>query len=105
MARPRSVTSEQIASLLIMYADNIPIKEIMRRTGIKSEQTIYRLLDENGVKRKPKKRCPIKMTISFEEDVEMDIIEHSGNVSAFVCECIRKARECDNIKNHIDGSP
>lgn len=74
MARPRSITAEQISSLLILYADDVPIKEIMRRTGIKSEQTIYRLLDENQVKRKPKKRCPMKLTISVEDDVEMDIL-------------------------------
>lgn len=46
MVRPRSITDEQIVSLLILYADNVPIKEIMKRTGIKSEQSIYRLLDE-----------------------------------------------------------
>lgn len=97
MVRPRSITQEQITSLLILYADDVPIKEIMRRTGIKSEQTIYRLLDENQVKRKPKKRCPINRNISFEEDVERDILECTGNVSAFVCECIRKAREYDKL--------
>lgn len=99
MARPRSITDDQISSLLILYADDVPIKEIMARTGIKSEQTIYRLLDENKVKRKPKKRCPIKRTVSFEEDVEIDILEHADNVSAFVCECIRKAKEYDKIIN------
>lgn len=97
MARPRSITAEQISSLLILYADDVPIKEIMRLTGIKSEQTIYRLLDENQVKRKPKKRCPMKLTISVEDDVEMDILECKRNVSAFVCDCIRKAKEYDKI--------
>lgn len=97
MARPRSITSEQISSLLILYADDVPIKEIMRRTGIKSEQTIYRLLDENEIKRKPKKRCPMKLTILIEDDVEIDILECPGNVSAFICECIRKAKEYDKI--------
>lgn len=103
MARPRSISLERISLLLLLYADDVPIKEIMRRTGIKSEQTVYRLLDENGIKRKPKKRCPIKMTISFEDDVEMDILEHSNNVSAFVCECIRKARKYDKAINCSDA--
>lgn len=92
MVRPRSITDEQIVSLLILYADNVPIKEIMKRTGIKSEQSIYRLLDEKNIPRKPRKRCPLKLTVSFEDDVEQDILEHRDNVSAFVCECIRKAR-------------
>lgn len=97
MGRPRNITAEQISSLLILYADGVPIKEIIARTGIKSEQTIYRLLDENDIKRKPKKRCPIKRCVSFEEDVELDVLEHTDNVSAFVCECIRKARKYDKI--------
>lgn len=97
MARPRSITENQIASLLILYAADTPIKEIMRLTGIKSEQTIYRLLDANDISRRPKKRCPIKMTISFQDDVELDILENAGNVSTFVCECIRKARRFDKM--------
>lgn len=97
MGRPRNISAEQISSMLILYATDVPIKEIMARTGIKSEQTIYRLLDENNIKRKPKKRCPIKRCVSFEEDVELDVLEHTDNVSAFVCECIRKARKYDKI--------
>lgn len=97
MGRPRNISAEQISLMLILYATDVPIKEIMARTGIKSEQTIYRLLDENNIKRKPKKRCPIKRCVSFEEDVELDVLEHTDNVSAFVCECIRKARKYDKI--------
>lgn len=97
MVRRRSTTPEQVASLLILYAENVPIKEIMRRTGIKSEQTLYSVLDDNNIKRKPKKRCPLKQCVSFEDDVEMDVLEHKANVSAFVCECIRKAREYDKL--------
>lgn len=102
MARPRSISIKQIVSLLSLYADDVPIKEIMKRTGIRSEQTVYRILDENGIKRRLRKRCPIKMTISFEDDVKTDILEHSSNVSAFVCECIRKAREYDKVANCPD---
>lgn len=92
MARPKSITNEQISLLVSLYKEGTSIKEIMTRTGIKSEQTIYRLLDDNKVSRRPKKRCPLAMTISFEEDVVEDIQTHEGNVSAFICECIRKAR-------------
>lgn len=99
MARPKNkYTLEQTSQILVLYADDVPIKEILRRTGVKSEQTLYAILDENEIPRKPKKRCPVKMTISFEDDVEMDILEHSDNTSAFVCECIRKARLYDELK-------
>lgn len=98
MPRPKNKYSlDQIAEILILYADNIPIKEIMRRTGVKSEQTLYSILDDNNVKRKPKKRCPIKRCVSFEEDVELDVLEHTDNVSSFVCECIRKAKKYDEL--------
>ena len=67
----------------------------MKRTGIKSEQTIYRFLDKEKIPRKPKKKCPLKCTISFEEDVIDDVLLHKGNISTFVCECIRKAMKAD----------
>lgn len=97
MVRPRLITDDQVHRVIILYADDVAIKEIMRQTNIKSEQTVYRILDANGISRRPKKRCSIKRTISFEDDVEMDILEHSDNVSAFICECIRKARLYDAI--------
>lgn len=96
MGRP-GITNEQIYRVLILYADGVAINEISRITGVRSSQTIYRILDANDVDRRPKKRCPVKMTISFEDDVELDILEHSGNVSTFVCECIRKARRFDEM--------
>ena len=91
--RPRSITDESIKLLIDLYSLDVPIKEIMRRTGIKSEQTIYRLLDKEKVPRKPKKRCPFKCTVSFEEDVIDDVLLHKGEISTFVCECIRKVKE------------
>ena len=35
--------------LIELYSSNRPILEIMKELGIKSEQTVYRLLRENGV--------------------------------------------------------
>lgn len=96
MGRPE-ITDEQVRRVIILYADGTSISEISRITGVRSSQTIYRILDANDIPRRPKKRCPVKMTISFEDDVEIDILEHAGNVSAFVCECIRKARRYDEM--------
>lgn len=40
--------------MIQLYLLGKKIKEIMNLTGIKSEQTIYRLLDENNIPRRPK---------------------------------------------------
>lgn len=69
---------EQVVSL---YNSDTPIKEILRKTGVRSEQTIYRILKENGVqKRGSKKNRVIKITLKdalldkFTNDSD-DIIE------------------------------
>lgn len=88
MPRGRSITVEQEDKVLALYQKNIAIKEIMRATGIKSEQTIYRLLDENEVPRRPKLKGVAKISITIEEDVAI-IIEEQSNLSQYVNEAIR----------------
>lgn len=56
MARRRSITLDQESRVLSLYKAGMAIKEIMKETDIKSEQTIYRILDSNGVPRRPKVR-------------------------------------------------
>ena len=48
MARRRSITLDQESRVLSLYKDGIAIREIIRETGVRSEQTIYRILDYNG---------------------------------------------------------
>lgn len=54
MARGRILTIEQEEQVVVLYKQEFEIKEIMRRTGIKSEQTIYRILDRSNIPRRPK---------------------------------------------------
>lgn len=54
--RPKLITEEQEKKLISLYIKGLPIKQIMADTGIKSEQTIYRLLRENNVDKRPKKQ-------------------------------------------------
>lgn len=88
MARRRSITLDQEFRVLSLYKDGMAIKEIMKDTEIKSEQTIYRILDSNGVPRRPKVRGVRKIFVTIEEDVA-DILDKEQSVSLYVNEAIR----------------
>lgn len=72
----------------------LTIKEIMADTGIRSEQTIYRILDAAGIPRRPARPTEWKATISFDRETS-DIIDEARprNLSKWVCEMIRKAHD------------
>lgn len=80
MARRRSITLDQESRVLSLYKDGIAIKEIIRETGVRSEQTIYRILDSNGVPRRPKVRGVRKIFVTIEEDVAA-ILDKEQSVS------------------------
>lgn len=71
-----------------LYKDGMAIKEIMGKTDIRSEQTIYRILDSNGVPRRPKVRGVKKILVKIEEDVAA-ILDREQSVSLYVNEAIR----------------
>nr|DAH19098.1 MAG TPA: helix-turn-helix domain protein [Caudoviricetes sp.] len=88
MARRRSITLDQESRVLSLYKDGMAIKEIIRETGVRSEQTIYRILDSNGVPRRPKVRGVRKIFVTIEEDVAA-ILDKEQSVSLYVNEAIR----------------
>ena len=91
MARPRCITQEQTEAVILLYrAQKLTIKQIMDETGVKSEQTIYRILDENGIPRLQQREMARKASISFDADT-WGIIEHKApkNLSKFICELIK----------------
>jgi hypothetical protein len=88
MARRRSITLDQESRVLSLYKDGIAIREIIRETGVRSEQTIYRILDSNGVPRRPKVRGVRKIFVTIEEDVAA-ILDKEQSVSLYVNEAIR----------------
>lgn len=88
MARRRSITLDQESRVLSLYKDGMAIKEIMKDTEIKSEQTIYRILDSNDVPRRPKVRGVRKIFVTIEEDVAA-ILDKEQSVSLYVNEAIR----------------
>lgn len=88
MARRRSITLDQESRVLSLYKDGIAIREIIRETGVRSEQTIYRILDSNDVPRRPKVRGVRKIFVTIEEDVAA-ILDKEQSVSLYVNEAIR----------------
>lgn len=88
MARRRSITLDQEFRVLSLYKDGMAIKEIIRETGVRSEQTIYRILDSNDVPRRPKVRGVRKVFVTIEEDVAA-ILDKEQSVSLYVNEAIR----------------
>ena len=88
MARRRCITLDQESRVLSLYKDGMVIKEIMGKTDIRSEQTIYRILDSNGVPRRPKVRGVKKILVKIEEDVAA-ILDKEQSVSLYVNEAIR----------------
>lgn len=70
----------------------LTIKEIMAQTGIRSEQTIYRILDEAGVPRRPVRPTEYRATISFDKETAHIINEaRPRNLSVWVCKMIKEA--------------
>lgn len=88
MGRGRSITLDQESRVLSLYKQGISIKEIIKETGVRSEQTIYRILDSNGVPRRPKVRGVRKVFVTIEEDVAA-ILDKEQSVSLYVNEAIR----------------
>ena len=88
MARRRSITLDQESRVLSLYKDGIAIKEIIRETGVRSEQTIYRILDSYGVPRRPKVRGVRKLYDTIEDDLAA-ILDKEQSVSLYVNEAIR----------------
>ncbi len=87
------ISKEQRKECVRLYQSGYyPIKQIMRITGIRSEQTIYRILDEQGVSRKDKRETHYRATISFDRD-SWNIIEKACpyNLSEWVCGLIKKS--------------
>ena len=76
-----------------LYQEGVlTIKEIMAETGIRSEQTVYRILDAAGIPRRPSRPTEWRAAISFDKETS-DIIDEvrPRNLSAWVCRMIKEA--------------
>lgn len=87
------IREHQKRECIRLYREGIlTIKEIMAETGIRSEQTIYRILDEAGIPRRPTRPTEWRVTISFDKETS-DIIDEvrPRNLSAWVCKMIKES--------------
>lgn len=85
--RPKLITEEQEKKLISLYIKGLPIKQIMADTGIKSEQTIYRLLRENNVDKRPKKTKKQKITFIATFEV-LELLSEFQNPSEIINKAI-----------------
>lgn len=92
--RGNKITLEQIEEVVRLYmSKKYSIKEILVQTGVRSEQTIYRILDgRNDIERMRRKSPVKKISITLDEDTNK-IIDKTNpkNLSEWVCSCIKKA--------------
>lgn len=84
--RPKLISLEQEKQMIQLYLSGEKIKKIMTITGIKSEQTVYRLLDENNIPRRPKIESK-KVSFVASKEV-LSILEGKKDLSSFINDAI-----------------
>lgn len=87
MPRGKTITLEQESIIADLYKKGITIKEIMLQTGVRSQQTIYRTLDDNKIPRRFKLNG-VPKSFYIEEDV-IDILKKQSNTSQYVNNAVR----------------
>lgn len=84
-------TDQQLLCEKLYKQGKLTIKQIMAETGIRSEQTIYRILDAANIPRRPNRATVLKKTISFDSDTAKILEKHAeGNISKWICDLIKK---------------
>ncbi|ATV32545.1 hypothetical protein CUC00_08400 [Prevotella intermedia] len=83
-----SITEQQKKEVIRLYRlQKYTIKQIMKLTGVRSEQTIYVILDEARVPRFKTREIVKKISVGLDQEL-YDIIkkEQPKNVAEWVCE-------------------
>ena len=84
-------TDQQLLCEKLYKQGKLTIKQIMAETGIRSEQTIYRILDAANIPRRPNRATVLKKTISFDRETAKILEKHAeGNMSKWICDLIKK---------------
>jgi hypothetical protein len=86
------ITVDQKRDVVRLYKKQAhTIKEIMALTGVRSEQTIYRILDDNGIPRLKVRKPVRQITICIDRETA-DILdgEKPKNISEWVCNMIKR---------------
>lgn len=86
------ISQEQRKQCIDLYRQGIAISEIINQTGIRSTQTIYKILQSGNIERRPTK-AGFRATISFDEQTA-EIIRKANpkNLSQYICMMVQKAQ-------------
>ena len=101
------ITEEQKSLCVQLYTENNhSIKEIISKTGIRSEQTIYRILRGAGIAKKKTRKSAKKVTVSLDADA-LEVIEmiHPKNLSELICKALvdyETGRKLNENKLNVD---
>lgn len=97
MPRGKSISPDQEKRVLELYQqEDLSLKEIMSQTGIRSSDTIYRLLDEKKIPRRYKAEG-VSKSFYIEKDV-LNILEQQPNSSRYVNDAVRYYYKSDKSK-------
>ena len=104
------LSPEQKTLCIKLYTeDEISIKEILSKTGIRSEPTIYKILKEAGIEKKRNRKHAKNVTISLDQDT-VELIEkiRPKNLSELICEALvdyeaGKRLKAYRMKKHFES--
>lgn len=97
------ITPEQKEEVKRLYRlQKHTIKQIMKLTGVRSEQTIYVILDEARIPRKVTRKIVKKITVGIDEELN-EIIEKETpkNVAEFVCNMAKEGYYAKSKKEQL----
>ena len=90
--RGKRITLQQEEEVVRLYkTKQYAIREIMKRTGVKSEQTIYRILSDYNIPMIRRKSVS-KISVNLDEETAQILKKaNPKNVSEWISNCIKKA--------------
>ena len=85
------ISQDQKQQAIALYQKGIhSIKSILAMTGIRSEQTLYRILDTYGIPRQKRKVVARKISETLDEKTAAILdSKYPQNISEFICKAIQ----------------
>lgn len=95
MVRRGLISVDQEEEVVRLYRSQAhAIKEIMALTGVRSEQTIYRILDSRDIPRQKVRKPVRKVTIGLDAETDEIISKVSPkNLSQWICDMVKRGHK------------
>ncbi len=98
MPRGKTTSPYQEKQVIDLYQrGDVSISDILKQTGIRYSQTLYRILDDHNIPRRPRLNDCVAKTFYIEKDVAA-ILSQQPNASRYVNDAIRYFHESDKNK-------